>query len=414
MTVSQKIFRIAFLVILVFGVGLRVIDFEDILVFKSDQARDALLMANVFSGEAIPLLGPQVGGTPLRLGPVTYYFQYLSGLFFGDKPESLAYPDLFFGILTLPLLFLFLRRFFSVPLSLGLIALGSVSFVLVTFSRFAWNPNSLPFFTTLFAYTFLVAQESIGRRRWFFLSVCAFALGIIFQLHVAASFGIILGLIAYLLWYRSFSVREVLGVIFIVVLLHTPVIVSEVRSGGDNIGFLIEEFSERGAEPEKHNFLEKVFRSFQQGTHFVWLLTTGHLGPENIETRGFMIKCDKGCQKDLPLSATLFASVFSLVWFARKQFTGTRDDRRKQELIFLLFWLVGFFLFTIPIAYELETRFYLGVIAPLFVFLGLVFQYLEELADGKFFRYLLYGGIVSLVLMQFHVTSLYQSGYKFS
>jgi 4-amino-4-deoxy-L-arabinose transferase-like glycosyltransferase len=405
--VSQKFFRIAFFLILALGLGLRVVGFEELLVFKSDQARDALLMENVFSGESIPLLGPQVGGTPLRLGPVTYYFQYLSGLLFGSTPESLAYPDLFFGILILPLLFLFLRRFFSIPLSLGLMALGSVSFVLVTFSRFAWNPNSLPFFTTLFAYAFLVAEESIGRRRWLFLAVCAVALGIIFQLHVAASFGIVLGLIAYLLWYRSFSFREVFGVMFIVVLLHAPVIVSEVRSGGENVGFLKEEFSERGVEPGKHNFLEKGFRSFQQGTHFVWLLTTGHLGPENIETRGFMIKCDKGCRQDIPLSVTLLTFVLVLLWFARKQFVNTHDDQKRRELVFLLLWLIGFFLFTVPIAYELETRFYLGIIAPLFVFLGLAFQYLEESARGKFFKYLLYGGIASLILVQLQVTSLY-------
>jgi len=86
----QRFFLGVFLLILVAGIGLRVFEFSDTLVFKSDQARDALMMERVFSGEAIPLLGPQVGGTPLRLGPVTYYFQYVSGLLFGDNPESFA------------------------------------------------------------------------------------------------------------------------------------------------------------------------------------------------------------------------------------------------------------------------------------------------------------------------------------
>jgi len=408
----QRFFLGVFLLILVAGIGLRVFEFSDTLVFKSDQARDALMMERVFSGEAIPLLGPQVGGTPLRLGPVTYYFQYVSGLLFGDNPESFAYPDVFFGILTLPLLFLFLRRFFATTLSLFLTALGSISFVLVTFSRFAWNPNSLPFFTTLFAYTFFLAEESKGRRRSLFIVLSAVTFAIIFQLHVAASFGLTLGLLGYLFWYRSFSVREVVLVLFFVMVLHFPMIKSELQSGGENTRLLWEEFGERGTENGKHNVLEKSFRSFQQGAQFVWLLTTGELGPKNIETRGFAIKCDKECRRDLPLSSMIIVSFLVLAFLARREFAGVMDIKKKRELTFLFLWFFGFALFTIPIAYELETRFYLGIITPLFVFFGLSFQALGRLIKNKALRYFVVAMGVTLLVLQFQTTTRYLSEMK--
>lgn len=401
-----------FLVLLFLGIGLRMFDFGNLLIFKSDQARDALIMEQVLSGESIPLLGPQVGGTPLRLGPITYYFQYISGLLFGNTPESFAYPELLFGILTIPLLFVFLRRFCTVPVTLILTALASISFVLVTFSRFAWNPNSLPFFTTLFAYAFLRAEEQAGRSRYVFLAVSAVALGIIFQLHVAASIGIVLGILGYLLCYRTFSLKEIVGVIFLVMILHAPMILSEIQTRGENVGYLVEEYSERGAEQGKHNVIEKGFRSFQRGSQFVWLVITGDIAPKSIETRGFSIKCDKECRRSVPITLVIIVSFVVLAVLAGLQFFREADAQRKRQLWFLLLWFVGFALFTVPIAYELETRFYLGIITPLFIFLGLALQSLLGLIRKELVRYIGYALVLLLMLSHLYTTIQYLSGLK--
>jgi len=46
--------------------------------------------------------------------------------------------------------YLIFRKFFAGYLTLALTALYAVTFFVVRYSRFAWNPNSQPFFLMLF------------------------------------------------------------------------------------------------------------------------------------------------------------------------------------------------------------------------------------------------------------------------
>jgi len=126
---------------------------SDWLFFKMDQARDAYLIKQTLENGLgwLPLLGPKAGGTHLNLGPAFYYFQYLAAfLFQSAHPAVLAYPDLLFSILSIPLFFLFLKKYFPRDWSMVLAGLYAVCFLGIEYSRFAWNPNSLVFFNLLF------------------------------------------------------------------------------------------------------------------------------------------------------------------------------------------------------------------------------------------------------------------------
>jgi hypothetical protein len=108
------------LAIILLGTFLRAYNLNDWLDFGDDQVHDAILVEAVVRGEtAWPLLGPDMsksgnGSTEgssrenrFHIGPVYYYFQILSAKMFGTEPYRLAYPDLLFSILSIPLFFIF-------------------------------------------------------------------------------------------------------------------------------------------------------------------------------------------------------------------------------------------------------------------------------------------------------------------
>jgi len=129
---KKKIFYIIAILIFSVGVFLRTYHFRDWLQFGPDQVRDISANQNIIEGRAPwPLLGPEIGNIKYNLGPIYYYFQILSGKIFGVLPETMAYPDLLFSILTIPLFYFFLKKYFTPDLSLTLTGLFSISLFIV-------------------------------------------------------------------------------------------------------------------------------------------------------------------------------------------------------------------------------------------------------------------------------------------
>lgn len=395
--------------ILFIGIGLRTIHHSDWLVFKSDQARDALLMEQAMNDgfSSLPLLGSEAGSTGFRLGPISYYFQYISGKLFGGTAESFAYPDLLFGILTLPLLFLLLRRFLSIPVSLWLTTLASVSLLFVTFSRFAWNPNSLPFFTSIFAVLFLNAIEKQGKNRRWLLIASAVSLGIIAQLHLVAILGLGIGLILFQFFSKELSFGEIILCVVIVMMLHTPLFIYEWRTGASNTKMFLTATTDEKYQDTKHAWYEKVFRAYQQGGRIIWLTTTGQQNTDMILTRGFSLKCDQQCQEALPYSMAGMVLFAFIVIANYRRWKSIKIPQQKKALSFIGLWFGGFFFITILVAYETETRFYLGIIPPLFIFFGLA---IEDIINTHSRPWLQYTAIfigTALIFLNLHVTIQY-------
>ena len=155
---KKKIIVIIAIAIFSIGFFLRATHFHDWLDFGDDQVNDATIVSNVVDHNAPwPLLGPKMSHTgnggrkgQYHLGPMFYYFEITSAKLFGNRPDALAYPDLLFDILTLPLFYIFFRRFFSTNITLALTGLYAVSFFALSFSHSALNPNLIPFFVLLF------------------------------------------------------------------------------------------------------------------------------------------------------------------------------------------------------------------------------------------------------------------------
>ena len=212
---SKKIlFAISFLIIILGAILVRTYHYNEWLFFKWDQARDAILLSSAIKDGPgrLPLLGPRatkIGDDYLRLGPAYYYVQYLTGVIFNSTdPVIFAYSDLFFSIASILLLFLFLRVYFTQGISLLATMMYSFSFLVVQYSRFSWNPNSVPFFTLLTFYgllRFSIAKTSRARLGW--LSLWALGFAIASQYHFFAFFVLtgvsLLFLKYYFLWWKK-------------------------------------------------------------------------------------------------------------------------------------------------------------------------------------------------------------------
>ena len=396
---------IAFLIpIIIAVIFVRTYHFHDWLYFKMDQARDSFLIANAIENgpQELPLLGPRAGATELeegflRLGPIFYYFQYISGVIFNStSPDVLAYPDLFFSILALPLLYLFCRTYFKRNISLLVVLMYAFSFLVIQYSRFSWNPNALPFFTIL---TFLALLRTLNskdektKKWWAILLATGLAIGS--QLHFVGFFSLVgvSGLLI-LYHYRLWKKTEIKNIfekhnfkrlafycgIFLAVFLffYTPVIISDVMRGGENAKNFIMAL---GSKPTSQTFSQKVIENFSQQVEYYTLITTAYIYPKKIDLK-----------EALPIIFSIAIFIFGIYLIIRN--TRKNSDLLKKDfLMLLLFWFGVFFILCIPLAFQIRPRFFLFTFAIPFLFLGLIFEFLE----GQKIKY--YKHIIALLTL---------------
>jgi predicted membrane-bound mannosyltransferase len=382
-------------VILLVAFFIRSYNFSDLLVFQSDQSRDFLIIQEVLRGDItdLPLQGPQARGSTLHLGPVFYYFQYISASLFGGTIESLAYPDLLFSVLGVLLLFFVLRAIVSLEVSLAVTLLAAISYFLVSFSRFAWNPNSLPFFTLLLALSVVTFYKN-PRYRVPSVITAAVSTGIVLQLHFVVALAIILTISSWLIIYRPLSFRLVALACSLILVIQTPTIVQEIKSSGSVQGAFIETVKQKHSKENKHSLLERGFRSGQSLIGNVLLVTTGMEYTQLVLTRGWNIQCDADCQSELPkgfFAGVIFVSLFLGYLQALRRKTCLQQ---RELLVFFGIWFFCYFLVTTLVAYQISTRFYLGLVPVIFLAIALL---LEQLKEKR--RYLLATAVIMGMLL---------------
>lgn len=239
LSANKKNFILAAIIIL--GIFLRSYNFHDWLDFQKDQVRDAFLVSGVLAGKSgWPEYGPTMkdsqnaDGTLFRVGPAFYYFQIVSAKIFGNHPDKLAYPDLLFSVLTIPLFYLFSRRLFGTNLSLALTGLLAVSYFAVKFSRFAWNSNSIPFFSLLFLLSVYEILKQKDKTPWRWILGAGAGLGIGLQLHalglvVFSVFSVLV--FGYLLLKHPAAWKKIAALGAVVIFLNLPPLLAETKNG---------------------------------------------------------------------------------------------------------------------------------------------------------------------------------------
>ena len=393
---------LGFIMLAAFAV--RFYNFHDWLYFKMDQARDAAMTSNsVLNGPMyLPLLGPRAGATKvpsgyLRLGPVFYYFQYIAGkIFHSTSPDVFAYPELFFSIAIIPLLYLFLRFYFSKRNSILITIMYAFCFIVIEYSRFSWNPNSLPFFVILSFYSLLkFLNEKVTKKKCWWIALCALSLSIGSQLHFFGFFSLvgivgIVWLFHYEVWKKetliAFFKKENLKkfllyfLVFFVffMLLYIPVIISEVFKHGQNSKNFIYAI---GSKPKDKPLINKLAtNATEQIRYFSLILTSFYYAAKDLKKNLFF-----------PVSITvltLLSGISLAIFYLRKK----TEKIKKDFLILLISWFAVFVVLSIPFAFQLRPRFFILVFPLPFIFLGFLFEFLEE----KFKKYISLGLIFAI------------------
>lgn len=389
---SRKLVILFLLVIIGLGFFLRAYHFSPWLHFELDQARDARIVDDGLRGNFfdLPLLGPKAGGTSLRLPPAFYYLEYVSARVFGGTPAGIATLGMLLSVASIGVFFLLLRRYFPTGMSLGLTLLFAVSEYFVMYSRFAWNPNLIPFFVLLGTYALLraVDHETSHRGRWFILSSASIALAMQFHFLAFVSLPVIIGL--FLLVRRPhFSLRAWVGALLVALFLFFPMFLNEWETSFANSRAFVSAVTEKSTKKD-YSLAEKGIKVFSEYALYGLVVTTGFeratfpkivLGTDEGEVIGWACdaRCDAGKWYGVLSVVVLGLMVLSLLvlWYRE-------TVQKHRDFLFLgaLWFGVTLLVFT-PLAYDMVPRFFL-LSGPLFlVFLGLLFVLLGQWCHRK-------------------------------
>ncbi|XLQ20226.1 MAG: ArnT family glycosyltransferase [Candidatus Moraniibacteriota bacterium] len=372
---KNKIFWIVLGIVLV-GAFLRAYNFEDWMHYQLDQARDYRIVhaAMEYGPGELPLQGPRAAGSFLRLGPLLYYMEYGSALVFGDTPSGSVMIILILNILAIPLFYVFLRRFFDWKMAVGLTGIFAVSLFMIVYSRFGWNPTLIPFFMILFAYALLKTNDRINKNAGWWLVVAAATLAFIANMHFVAFVTVPVIAVIYFLWVRPWiNFKWWFLAVAVFVFLNIPLIVNDMKTGGENfIEFIDVALNRSGDEEDTHNIVDKVVRNVGAHTQYYWLILTGDQFAGLPELKGTDIKCEYDCRRGLVRGVASFAMIFvgvvGWIWLYRIE----EDTNKRDFLKLVAVWGVVVFLVYTPLAYDIAPRFFLLNAPLMFVLLGFV------------------------------------------
>ncbi len=392
---SSKKILFMLLAIMLLGTFLRAYNFTPWLHFELDQSRDAKLadLAIQEGPGELQLLGPKAAGTFLRLGPIFYYFQYAGALVFGDTPQGMAYPTLIFGILTIPLVYLFSRRFFSISVSLAIAAIVACSHFLVMYSRFAWNPNAIPFFVLLAFYGLLraVDQNEAKRTRWFVVSSTACAIAT--QMHFLVFLALPTAVVAFLVLKRpKLPWKAWASAILVFLFLYIPVIVNDIKTQGANTKEFFKAITEKSEKSSDldNTLADKIVRSYIEVTNGTMLLAIGREKTEMPKIKLLhegdivSIGVGGGDRNNTLVGIAGMILIFALAIIVGVRFTSERERIKKDFLLLVGLWSGVVFVMFIPLAFKLAPRFYLLLIPSTLFFLGISMETIGKILRKKY------------------------------
>jgi len=198
-----EIFFIA--IILIVGSFLRLYNVGDWMHFGQDEGRDAFVISDIAQNFHVKLLGPAApnNSPDFHLGPAYYYLLVPFYWLGGSSPGAGATAIALFSILSIVLVYYLSRTFFGTVAGIVSASMYAVSYLMLYYGRWAWNPNVVPFFILLFfiaLYKISLSRESFRQEKY--LYVLALSTGILIQLHGTALMAIPIILVLFFVLYR--------------------------------------------------------------------------------------------------------------------------------------------------------------------------------------------------------------------
>ena len=200
MTRSLPLLKPTLLVFFLFLLITRFYNLENTARFIWDESSDLVNMHQIFVEKKLTLVGPISEDGTKVFGSLTYYLLLPFAAIGNFNPASPVYGAAFYGLITALLLFLLLRRIHSPGPLLPTILIISW-FPLVQTSRWAWNPNFIPLWTTISLLLFL-------KNTPLSLLLSGFTIGLTIHHHYLSAFaltGFTLALLVHFIRQKHFS-----------------------------------------------------------------------------------------------------------------------------------------------------------------------------------------------------------------
>ena len=386
--------------ILLLGIFFRTYNFSDWLLFEIDQTYDTRIVSQAIDngiGE-LPLLGPTAGGgRALRLGPAFYNLEYVSAFIFGNTPTGHAMLVLLFSILSLPLFYLFSRRYFDKNLSLALLSLFTCSVYLVLYGRFSWSPNVLPFLILLGFYTLLRSVSVLETKRDRYFLLATVAITIASQIHFNAFFTLPTITVLFLLYKRPrFSYKTWVLALAIIALVYSPMVVNDIVTNGENISLFIKKVAKGGSASPFSDVVRKTVVDLQYTASNYFFINSGidRINGGRLKEYGFQSNAN------LPwrlLALILFLA--ELVYLFRKIPKEGIPERRDFLVLLALWVLVSFTYFYSLISsnFQIYPRFFLLVAPAAILLFGILLETMTS--EKNKYRLSTFITILSLLLI---------------
>jgi 4-amino-4-deoxy-L-arabinose transferase-like glycosyltransferase len=375
--------------IVVVGIYLRTYHFHDWLYFYPDQARDVMVVSDYLNGKApLPLMGFRAASTFFDLGAMYYYFQIISGKIFGVAPNTMAYPDLFFNILAIPLFYYFLKRYFRTDISLALTAIYAVSYYAIEFSRFAWNPNPMPFFVLLFLLSLSKLLAEKEKTHWGWILGIGIAVGVGIQLHTILIFLFIsVTLVAFVISMKSNwrLWKRWLLVFAVILVLNTNQVISESSHHFSNSKKLFHlssgSLDKSAASGRFSNLALDAVCHVQANAHIVSSL--GNKVDCDYVTTAVTLYQQRllGFPVDPKIFFGLAASLlFSLFGYGLMIYYYLREkDQKRKDFLGLICLYIGLcFIILYPVIAEPHLRYFLQLFFVPYLFLGFLLEHIRK------------------------------------
>jgi len=375
------------------GAFLRFYDFFDLLLFEVDQARDYNLIGQILTGNfsEFPLVGPKAGGTFFRLGALYYLPALFFAFAFGLSPHILALPEVLLSVAVIPLFFIFLREFFNEKISLRLTFLWAISLFFVEYAHFSWNPNYIPFFFILTLYATLRYSRD-ERRRVLWLTIMALSGGFLMQLHTVTLVAVPL------IWgiYFIFQKKKIIWkhwVIFWAVMgiMFSPLILNDLLTKGENIKEFQKAFVSRSTRDENPTLSKSVFMNIYNTTRNYSIILTSQNYVKDLKR----VDSSENLRELIVQNKSEINSVAAFLFFGFAFGAGlvlivfsilkTKEEWKRNFLVLIFITQAVFFLIFMPLALRMDSRYFFPVAIMPFVFLGMIFEFMEKTFwRGKF------------------------------
>ncbi|MDA1317494.1 MAG: glycosyltransferase family 39 protein [bacterium] len=173
------------LILMIIGIFLRTYEFEGFTTYLSDQGRDAIIVKNIATFQHWPAIGAPSSVGQVYLGPFYYYLIAPFLPLFMFNPVGLSYASLFYSIVGMALVYYVIRKDHGIIMALTTLFLMTFSVTLISFARFSWNPNLLPYFGffTLYFFSKWLKEKNLISSLMF-----GSVFGLAIQLHYLAVF----------------------------------------------------------------------------------------------------------------------------------------------------------------------------------------------------------------------------------